>query len=463
MRLQPGDTVYVTNTLLGWSSKTFEVQETQFVTYPDRNGKPAFGYDLVLRELDSTAFSWTAASEETELVRPPATNLPNPLVAYPPTSVTLTAASSITLGEVQSRLTLAWTAPTDQYVLAGGQIEIQYRQQGAASWLPVAFVAGSETSWSKFDVVNGGLYEARVRSVNSLGAVSAWVAVNQSGGLVFLNEYTSALQVGNSLAIATAGNPALAALNGTDVAFVDDNNDQLRTYRFDGTDWAQVGNSLAIASVVIPALTALNGTDVAFVDSNNDQLRTYRFNGTDWAQVGNSLAIATVGNPKLAALNGTDVAYFDNTNDQLRTYRFDGTDWAQVGNSLAINSALNPALAALNGTDVAYFDSNNVQLRTYRFDGTDWAQVGNSLAIAGALPALAALNGTDVAYIESGNDQLLTYRFNGTDWAQSGNYLAGISGSASPALAALNGTDVAYIDSNNDQLRTYRFALTPVA
>src|SRR5690606_5067739 len=86
--------------------------------------------------------------------------------------------------------------------------------------------------------------------------------------------------------------------------------------------WSQVGTGLALAHGVIPALAALNGTDVAFIDSTNDELRTYRWNGTTWAQVGTGLAITGAGHPALAALNGTDVAFIDATNGELRTYRF---------------------------------------------------------------------------------------------------------------------------------------------
>ena len=176
-----------------------------------------------------------------------------------------------------------------------------------------------------------------------------------------------ASQVGNDLNIATIGSPALTALNGTDVAFIDDTNEDLRTYRFDGTDWTQVGNDLNIAGIGSAALAALNGTDVAFIDSLNDDLRTYRFDGTDWTQVGNDLNIAGVGGLALTALNGTDVAFINSLNDDLRTYRFDGTDWTQVGNDSNVAGMGVPALAALNGTDMAFIDGTNDDLRLYKW------------------------------------------------------------------------------------------------
>jgi len=83
-----------------------------------------------------------------------------------------------------------------------------------------------------------------------------------------------------------------------------------------------VGFELTISGVGFPALAALNGTDVAFVNGTHDSLRTYRFDGSNWSQVGNGLTISGVGTPALAALNGTDVAFIDETQDSLRTYRF---------------------------------------------------------------------------------------------------------------------------------------------
>jgi len=270
-------------------------------------------------------------------------------------------------------------------------------------------------------------------------------------------------QIGNDLNISTVGVVAICALNGTDIAFIDATNDDLRTYRFDGTTWAQVGNDLNITNVgILPAVCALNGTDIAFIDDTNDDLRCYRFDGTDWAQVGNDLNISTVGYPALCALNGTDIAFIDATNEDFRCYRFDGTDWAQVGNDLNVSTVGGASICTLNETDIAFIDSTNDDLRIYRFDGTNWAQVGNDLNITDVgLPAICALNGTDVAFIDSTNDELRIYRFDGTNWAEvqdSGS--TGITSSGFPALCALNGTDVAFIDSTNDDLRVYRFGFS---
>jgi len=93
-----------------------------------------------------------------------------------------------------------------------------------------------------------------------------------------------------------------------------------------GVKWSspvQLGSGLSISGIGTPALAALNSTDVAFIDGVNDSLRVYRWNGSSWAQVGSAGSISlSGGTPALAAMNGTDVAFIDNSNDSLRTYRF---------------------------------------------------------------------------------------------------------------------------------------------
>ena len=312
-------------------------------------------------------------------------------------------------------------------------------------------------------IVNG-VIEATIGNTNHFMIIDKTInQIKRSRGaftfqeIVFPENWTFVSQVGNDLNIAGIIAPAIAALNGTDIAYIDGQNDDLRTYRFDGADWAQVGNDLNIPGFTFSAITALNETDIGFIDDSNADLRVYRFNGTDWAQVGNDLSLTTVGDPALAALNGTDVAFIDDLSNDLKTYRFDGADWAQVGNDLNIASVGKPALTALNGTDVAFIDDSNDDLRTYRFDGADWAQVGNDLNIASVgKGSLAALNGTDVAFIDLTNDDLRIYRFDGVDWLQVGNEL-NIAGATFLSLAAMSGNEVAFIDDVNEDLRLYRW------
>jgi hypothetical protein len=264
--------------------------------------------------------------------------------------------------------------------------------------------------------------------------------------------------IGTALSISGAIVPSLAALNGTDVAFIDSGNDELRVYRWSGTSWSMVGSGLAISGSGYPSLAALNGTDVAFIDSSNEQLRTYRWSGSSWSLLGSGFSLPNTEYAALAALNGTDVAFINSYHNLLRVFRWSGSSWSSVGSSLSISGSGYPSLAALNGTDVAFIDSSNDELRTYRWSGSNWNIVGSGLAIsATGVPALSSLNGSDVAFVDSINDALRVYRWSGSDWSAVPDAGKLTIGGGSPALASLNGTDVAFIDSVNDTLRLYRF------
>ena len=175
---------------------------------------------------------------------------------------------------------------------------------------------------SNFATDPTGFPSAGFRLTHSTGvleAVGAKLDIAEVRGV----KWSSPVQLGSGLSISGIGYPALAALNSTDVAFIDSANDSLRVYRWNGSSWAQVGSGLTISGAGSAALAALNSTDVAFIDSVNDSLRVYRWNGSSWAQVGSAGSISLSGGiPALAAMNGTDVPFIDNSNDSLRTYRF---------------------------------------------------------------------------------------------------------------------------------------------
>ncbi|PCI28540.1 hypothetical protein COB55_03755, partial [Candidatus Wolfebacteria bacterium] len=267
-------------------------------------------------------------------------------------------------------------------------------------------------------------------------------------------------QIGSDTVIASTERPSLTSLSATRIAFVDHNNNDLRTYDFNGTTWSQVGNELNV-SAFEPKVTALSSTRVAYIEATSNDLRTYDFDGTDWTLVGNLLDVAGMGTPSFVALSSNRIAFIDGGNDDLRTYDFDGTDWAQVGNDLNITGTDQPTLTKLSSTRVAFIDSFNDDLRTYSFDGTDWTQVGNDLNISSlnSRPDLAALSTTHVAYIDQTNADLRVYEFDGTNWSEVGTEL-NIATVGTPALTGLSATRVAFIDETNKDLRVYDIAVT---
>lgn len=276
--------------------------------------------------------------------------------------------------------------------------------------------------------------------------------------------------VGSSLLI-TGSNQmgAIAAMDGTDLAYIDGALDSLRMYRWNGAEWSLLGTALSVSGVAAPAISAMSNTDIAFYDSGNQQLRCYRFDrsSSSWSLVGSGLAIAsTVTTAKLATLNATDVALINRIDaagvaplrSQLSTYRFNGSTWSLVGSQLMINDTyLLPCIATLSGNTIALHDHNNL-LHTYQWSGSEWSKIGGSITTLDGTPSLTALNGTDVVWISSIHGTLRLYRFINNAWSLvsevGGNQ---ITTGSFMALSALNGTDVAIHSATQTRLYTYRF------
>jgi hypothetical protein len=260
-------------------------------------------------------------------------------------------------------------------------------------------------------------------------------------------------QVGGGLAITGIGNPALAALTETDVAFIDATVENLSRYHWNGFAFELLGSWLSITGIGTPALAALSETDVAFVDATLESLRRYHWNGSAFELLGTGLSIPTMGPPALTALSETDVAFYDEDNMYLRRYHWNGSTFEVVGSGLVIPDVLSPTLATLSDTDVVLFDDG---LQRYHWNGSAFEEIGSYMEYSGAsYPALAALSGTDVAFVDSATEHLLRFHWNGTTFELVGSFLD-ITGVGIPALAALSETDVAFIDDALESLRRYR-------
>ncbi|MGV7931357.1 MAG: hypothetical protein AB2L13_21035 [Spirochaetota bacterium] len=253
------------------------------------------------------------------------------------------------------------------------------------------------------------------------------------------------------------GRSALAALNKTNVAFIDTTNKSLRCYRFNASAWSLVGSGLSITGCVNPALARLNDTDVAFIDSANCQLRCYRFNGSTWSLIGSGVTIVSCGNPALASLGNNTVVFIgDDVNENtFKVFRFDGS-W-HVDPQPHYYSCSNPAISAFNDTDFSIIDSSGF-IRCFRYANNSWSQIGNAYQTGLSQPAIAALNATDVAVTSIPGGTLKVLRFDGTNWTVFDTSLV-IAGGW-PALAALNGQDVAFHDNTVGSLRVYRIGFS---
>ena len=203
---------------------------------------------------------------------------------------------------------------------------------------------------------------------------------------------------GNFTQLDTDGSPTFASLS---TGFINQHKP---------TTWAQLGNSFDFVSLAYPAVCSLSSTKIALIESNSDELRTYEWDGTDWAQVGNGLAIA-IGRPAICSLSSTTIAFIDSTNDELRTYEWDGTDWIQVGSGISVTIPNFPSACTINSnTIVITADTTESKISTYHWNGSTWSRVGSVFPISGGnLSGLASLSEKIVAHVDDGNKKLRTY------------------------------------------------------
>ncbi len=278
---------------------------------------------------------------------------------------------------------------------------------------------------------------------------------------------------GAAFPIAGAGDPAVAALSVSEIAFYDHTLGLLRLARFDtnAQAWAWIGAGQSIGVTSSPAICALNSTDVAIANATSDVLQTWRVNLTTgaWAQVGNDFDLAAalgadVGVCALAKLTSTVVAFFDATNEKLAAITFDGTDWTITGSTLTIAGTGSPALAHLNPTAVAFVDTTLDSLRRYDWSGSAWSLTGTGLSVAGigGNCALAALTELVVVLMDATVETLRVYSFDTDTFTWSlldSTFNVLITGAGNPALAALNDQDVVFFDSLLESLQIYRFPI----
>lgn len=150
----------------------------------------------------------------------------------------------------------------------------------------------------------------------------------------FLRTYrwsgSSWAQLGSSLTVSGIGQTRIATLSASKIAMATNVSGvlgsvrELRTYEWSGSAWQKIGASLTISGAAVTDIAAMNGSDIVFIDEVYDVFKMYRWSGSAWSQIASagSTGVGVNGYPTIAVLNGCDFAYLDTTNDSLRTYRF---------------------------------------------------------------------------------------------------------------------------------------------
>ena len=167
LKLKVGDTVMVTNSRLGYSSKVFEVIDYTLANSPGGE----IGVQLQLLETASAVYDWTSSDEE-DFLKGGELDLYDGRTVDNVTSLT---ATEIGLrgpdGGVSSSIELSWTAPDDAFV---EYYTVRYNKNGTTDYFEIE-TRETNLLISGLDVTSN--YDFRVQAQNLLGVRSTGTSI----------------------------------------------------------------------------------------------------------------------------------------------------------------------------------------------------------------------------------------------------------------------------------------------
>lgn len=179
MQVRAGDTVMVTLSKFGWTSKVFEVLEWHFVADGE---PPQLAIEMTLRETASSVYDWTV-SDEVQVDTTPTTTLPDPFTLDAPTNLALTADGTTQLiqadGTALPRIKVAWSAPSDEFIQSGGTIGIEYKDKTATTYLTWSTVPGDQVlDYISSDIRIGNGYDVRIFGQSYFQIATSYVSAS---------------------------------------------------------------------------------------------------------------------------------------------------------------------------------------------------------------------------------------------------------------------------------------------
>lgn len=170
-----GDNISLTLDRYGFSGHTFEVTDFDFL----HNSDGELLIELVLRQIDESAFTFEASDDPQAVVIPPTTDLPSASDISPLASLTLESGTDHLYkkkdGTIISKLYVSWPEPEDSFVTDGGEIEVQYKKSSSGFWQFATKTTGESTFIYIFDVEDGVSYDVRARPKNTFGVFGDWI------------------------------------------------------------------------------------------------------------------------------------------------------------------------------------------------------------------------------------------------------------------------------------------------
>ena len=160
-----GDIVNVTLSSLGYSSKPHRVIGITF--------REEYLMDLNLVIHQDAHYTWAT---KTQVTATPSTNLPNPYSVTAPASVTLTDEMiEYSDGVVLTRLNILVGVSTDKFVQ---YYQVEAKQSTESDYKILG--KGTQLNYEMLNVVDGAIYNVRVKSINALGVSSTYTSANRT-------------------------------------------------------------------------------------------------------------------------------------------------------------------------------------------------------------------------------------------------------------------------------------------
>lgn len=170
LRAVTAETVSLTIAQLGITAQTYAVAGWKITGDDD-----GIGVDLVLRAVGEDVYAWTPADAIMPAVTAPL-DVPDGRLAAAPTVLGLTSGSADLLlgadGTVISRIRVTWVHAVEP---SPGGYEVQWKRSSDADY-ESRMVPRTENATYLSPVEDGAAYDVRVRTINTIGVRSAWLA-----------------------------------------------------------------------------------------------------------------------------------------------------------------------------------------------------------------------------------------------------------------------------------------------
>jgi hypothetical protein len=165
LQMTVGDVVYINNTRMGWTNKTFEVVSLNITV------KEEVGVDVELREIATDVFDWST-SEEQAFDPAPNTNLPDAFTVLSP-GLSLSDKIEIVKEQIISVLVAEVTGGD----LLARNYEVQVKKQSDSDWISLGQSTGNIFEFPF--VEDAVVYDVRARAINAFGVRSQFATASR--------------------------------------------------------------------------------------------------------------------------------------------------------------------------------------------------------------------------------------------------------------------------------------------